>query len=138
MRRAPVDEVARALELFDTVYQGFTVKHFHETLVCGHGFRLSYNWLRLTLQAHSRVTPAPRRVAHRRKRPRRQMVGMILRQDGSSQEWVPGRIWDLIVTLDDATSEIYSALFRRRGGDDVELPCASPGYRRACTSSNLI
>jgi transposase len=110
-RRAPVDEVARVLELFDTVYKDFRTKHFHEKLVGEHGFGLSYNWLRLTLQAHNRVTPAPRRGAHRRKRPRRPMVGMMLHQDGSSHEWVPGRIWDLIVTLDDATSEIYAASF---------------------------
>jgi transposase len=110
-RRAPVDEVARVLDLHKTRYKGFTTKHFHEKLVNEHGFGLSYNWLRLTLQAHGRVTPAPRRGAHRRKRPRRPMVGMMLHQDGSSHEWVPGRIWDLIVTLDDATSEIYAASF---------------------------
>jgi transposase len=115
-RRAPVDEVVRVLDLFDTVYKGFRTKHFHEKLVDEHGFRLSYNWLRLTLQAHGRVTPAPRRGAHRRKRPRRPMVGMMVHQDGSSHEWVPGQVWDLIVTLDDATSEIYSALFVEEEG----------------------
>jgi len=36
---------------------------------------------------------------------------MMLHQDGSRHEWVRGRWWDLIVTMDDATSEIYSALF---------------------------
>jgi len=110
-RRAPVDEVARVLDLHKTHYKGFTTKHFHEKLVEEHGFGLSYNWLRLTLQAHGRVTPAPRRGVHRRKRPRRPMVGMMLHQDGSTHEWVCGQIWDLIVTLDDATSEIYSAFF---------------------------
>ena len=48
---------------------------------------------------------------HRRKRPRRALPGMMLHQDGSSHEWVPGRWWNLIVTLDDATSDIYSAFF---------------------------
>lgn len=110
-RRAAVDEVTRVLELFDTRYFDFTAKHFHDKLVSEHGFSRSYNWLRLTLQAHGRIRPAPRRGAHRRKRPRRPMVGMLLHQDGSSHEWVAGRIWDLIVTMDDATSEIYSAFF---------------------------
>lgn len=110
-RRAPVDEVAEVLALFDTRYFDFTAKHFYDKLVSEHGFTRSYNWLRLTLQAHGRVTPAPRRGAHRRKRPRRPMVGMMLHQDGSSHAWVAGRIWDLIVTMDDATSEIYSAFF---------------------------
>ena len=110
-RRAPVDEVAGLLELFDTRYFDFTPKHFHEKLVAEHGITRSYNWVRLTLQAHGRVTPAPRRGAHRRKRPRRPMKGMMLHQDGSRHAWVPGESWDLIVTLDDATSEIYSAFF---------------------------
>jgi transposase len=110
-RRAAVDEVTRVLALFDTRYFDFTAKHFHDKLVSEHGFTRSYNWLRLTLQAHGRVMPAPRRGAHRRKRPRRPLVGMLLHQDGSSHEWVAGQIWDLIVTLDDATSEIYSAFF---------------------------
>lgn len=110
-RRAPVDEVARILTLFDTRYFDFTPKHFHEKLVAEHGCTRSYNWVRLTLQAHGRVTPAPRRGAHRRKRPRRPMAGMMLHQDGSSHEWLPGESWDLIVTMDDATSEIYSAFF---------------------------
>ena len=120
-RRAPADEVARVLELFDTRYWDFTAKHFHEKLVADHGFKRSYNWLRLSLQAHGRrraaprrAAPrraAPRRAAHRRKRPRRALPGMMLHQDGSSHAWVPARWWDLIVTMDDATSEIYSAFF---------------------------
>jgi transposase len=110
-RRAAVDEVAEVLALFDTRYFDFTAKHFHDKLVSEHGFTRSYNWLRLTLQAHGRVTPAPRRGAHRRKRPRRPLVGMMLHQDGSSHAWVAGQVWDLIVTMDDATSEIYSAFF---------------------------
>jgi transposase len=115
-RRAAVDEVMTVLELFDTRYWDFGVKHLHETLVAHHGFRRSYNWLRLTLQAHGRVRPAPRRGAHRRKRPRRPMVGMMLHQDGSRHEWVAGETWDLIVTMDDATSEIYSAFFVEEEG----------------------
>ena len=110
-RRAPVDEVMRVLELFETRYPDFTAKHFHEKLVCEHGFGLSYNWLRLSLQAHGKIKPAPRRGAHRRKRPRRPVVGMMLHQDGSSHEWVAGQWWDLIVTMDDATSEVYSGFF---------------------------
>jgi hypothetical protein len=110
-RRAAVDEVMAVLELFDTRYWDFGVKHLHETLVAEHEFRRSYNWLRVTLQAHGRIRPAPRRGAHRRKRPRRPMVGMMLHQDGSRHEWIAGVTWDLIVTMDDATSEIYSAFF---------------------------
>jgi hypothetical protein len=41
---------------------------------------------------------------------------MMLHQDGSTHEWVPGCQWDVIVTLDDATSELYSAFFVEEEG----------------------
>jgi len=113
-RRVPVDTVMEVLDLFDTRYWDFTAKHFHEQLVSKHGFGHSYNWLRLTLQGHGRIGKAPRRGAHRRKRERRPLPGMMLHQDGSSHQWLssdPEQWWDLIVTMDDATSEIYSAVF---------------------------
>ena len=110
-RRAGVDEVAALLELFDTRYWDFTARHFWEKLVAEHDFERSYNWVRVTLQGHRRIAPARRRGAHRRKRPRRPLVGMMLHQDGSTHQWLPERWWDLIVTMDDASSEIYSAFF---------------------------
>ncbi len=110
-RRAAVDEVTALLALFDTRYWDFTARHFHEKLVADYAFKRSYNWVRLSLQAHGRRRAAPRRGAHRRKRPRRALPGMMLHQDGSSHAWVPDQWWDLIVTMDDTTSEIYSAFF---------------------------
>ena len=109
--RVATDKVMEMLELFDTMYWDYTPKHFHEKLVAHHGFTQSYNWVRLTLQRHRRVQPAPRRGAHRRRRPRRPMVGMMLHQDGSTHQWVPDEWWDLIVTMDDANSKVYSAFF---------------------------
>jgi hypothetical protein len=103
--------VARVLELFETRYWDFTVKHFHDKLISEHGVSRSYSWTKNTLQAAGKVKKAKRRGAHRRKRPRRPMAGMMLHQDGSRHEWVAGQWWDLIVTMDDATSEIYSAFF---------------------------
>lgn len=115
-RRAPMDEVMMVLDLFDTRYWDFTARHFWEHLVSAHGLKRSYNWTRLTLQAHGRVRPAARRGAHRRKRPRRALPGMMLHQDGSRHEWVPGQWWDLIVTMDDATSETCSIFFVEEEG----------------------
>ena len=107
----PVDEVERVLTLYGARYRGFTVKHFHEKLVTHHDFHWGYTWTKTTLQRAGLVKRAKRRGAHRRKRPRRPLVGMMVHQDGSSHEWVPGQRWDLIVTMDDATSKIYSAFF---------------------------
>jgi transposase len=115
-RRAGVDEVMAVLELFDTRYWDFTAKHFWEKLIEKHDFKRSYNWVRLTLQEYSRIRPAPRRGAHRRKRPRRPLAGMMLHQDGSSHQWVAGQWWDLIVTMDDANSEVCSGFFVHEEG----------------------
>jgi len=41
---------------------------------------------------------------------------MMLHQDGSTHEWVPGCQWDFIVTMDDATSELSSAFFVEEEG----------------------
>jgi transposase len=115
-RRAPVDQVMQVLGLFATRYAGFTVKHFHEKLVELHGLKRSYTWVKNTLQHAGKVAKAKRRGAHRRKRARKPWVGMMLHQDGSRYEWVAGVLWDLIVTLDDATSEIYSAFLVEEEG----------------------
>lgn len=109
-RRAPVDEVARVLELYETRYFDFNALHFHEKLA-DHGIRRSYTWTKTRLQEAGLVKKAKKRGAHRRRRPRKPMPGMMLHQDGSRHEWVPGQWWDLIVTMDDATSEIHSAFF---------------------------
>ena len=116
LRRAGVDEVMAMLTLFDTRYWDFTAKHFWEKLVSEHDFKRSYNWVRLSLQAHGRTRSAPRRGAHRRKRPRRPLAGMMLHQDGSTHHWAGDQSWDLIVTMDDATSDIYSAFFMAEEG----------------------
>ena len=111
VRAVPVDEALRMVTLNESRYTGWTVKHFHEHWQAEHGGTRSYTWTKKTLQAAGHMARAPRRGAHRKKRPRKPLPGMMLHQDGSSHEWVPGCQWDLIVTLDDATSEIYSAFF---------------------------
>ncbi len=115
-RAAPVDEVLALVTLYQTRYTGWTVKHFHEQGHQEHGGTRSYSWTKKTLQAAGHVIRAPRRGAHRKKRPRKPLPGMMLHQDGSTHDWVPGCQWDLIVTLDDATSEIYSAFFVEEEG----------------------
>jgi transposase len=117
-RRAGVSEIARMLELYQGSYADFTVKHFHEQLVKRHGYKLGYTVTKVHLHRSGLVTPAVKRSAHRKKRPRRPMIGMMLHQDGSRHAWLPGdtRAYDLIVTLDDATSAIYSAFLVEEEG----------------------
>jgi transposase len=116
-RRAPVDRIEWVVEQYRTRYFDFTAKHFHERLVAEHTFELGYTWTKRVLQEAGLVRRAPRRSAHRKKRPRRPLPGMMLFQDGSTHEWLTGRApLDLIVTLDDATSEIYSAFLVEEEG----------------------
>lgn len=115
-RAVPVDEALRMVTWYETRYTGWTVKHFHERWQQEHGGTRSYTWTKKTLQAAGQVARAPRRGVHRKKRPRKPLPGMMLHQDGSTHEWVPGCQWDLIVTMDDATTEIASAFFVEEEG----------------------
>ncbi len=109
--RVPVADSDAAELLYRERYRGFTAKHFHEHLVRHHGFLWGYTWTKLFLQRRGLLEAAPRRGAHRRKRPRRPLPGMMLHQDASRFAWVAGvPACDLVVTLDDATSAIYSAI----------------------------
>jgi len=86
------------------------VRHFHEKLREEHGIALSYTWVKLALQGAGLVAKAPQRGRHHRRRERRVMSGMLLHIDGSRHRWLGGEQWhDLIVVLDDATSEVYYA-----------------------------
>jgi transposase len=109
-KRVPVDRADEVESLYRTRYGGFTARHFHEHLVRDHGFSWGYTWTKTFLQSKGLLIRAPRRGAHRRKRPRRPLPGMMLHQDGSRHAWLAGQgPLDLIVTMDDATNEIYSA-----------------------------
>jgi transposase len=100
-RRVPVDELNRMLELYRSRYAGFTAKHFHDKLRQRHDVARSYSWTKLRLQAAGLIEKAPRRSAHRKKRPRRPLRGMLLDQDGSRHRWLPelDQELDLIVTM---------------------------------------
>lgn len=111
LRRAPVAEIERMLGLYRDIYRGFTVKHFHEYLGKRHNYTLGYTVTKLHLHRAGLVEAATKRSAHRKKRPRRPMAGMMLHQDASTHAWLSGDVGkhDLVVTMEDATSAIYSA-----------------------------
>ena len=116
-KRVPGDRAEEVEALYRERYQGFTVKHFHEHLVKDHGFGWGYTWTKLHLQWAGVVAKAPRKGAHRRRRQRRPLPGMMLHQDGSRHAWLEGEApLDLIVTLDDATGTIYSAFLVEEEG----------------------
>jgi transposase len=116
-KRSPREELERMLGLFRDQYADFTVKHFHEQLVKRHNYFLGYTVTKLALHAAGLVQPAKKRSAHRKKRPRRPVRGTMLHQDGSRHAWLERQPQlDLIVTMDDATSEILSMFLVKEEG----------------------
>src|SRR5499425_842851 len=116
-KRVPEWERNRMLGLYREVYRGWNVRHFHEHLRRDHGFRWGYTWVKPQLHTTGLVERAKRRGAHRRKRERKPCEGMMLHQDGSRAAWLCGQpALDLIVTMDDATSTIYSAFLVEEEG----------------------
>jgi transposase len=116
-KRVPSDRSDEVEALYRTRYAGFTAKHFHEHLVKEHNFSWGYTWTKTFLYSKGLLEKAKRRGAHRRKRERRPLPGMMLHQDGSMHVWLAGQpALDLIVTLDDATSAIYSAFLIKEEG----------------------
>ncbi len=109
-RRAPVDEVMAVAERYAGRYRGWNVKHFYSWYRRDGGNR-SYSWVKNTLQSKGLVLRSAKRGVHRIRRERAHLSGMMLHQDGSRHEWVSGKKWDLIVTMDDATNEHYSMFF---------------------------
>ncbi len=114
-RRAPLDEVLDVVNRYKTRHMGWNVKHFHAWYRRDGGQR-SYTWVKNTLQSKGLVSRASKKGAHRKRREPFPLPGMMMHQDGSTHEWVPGKKWDLIVTMDDATNEHYSMFFVSQEG----------------------
>jgi transposase len=109
-KRVPLERVEKVLVLYREKYYDFNVQHFHEKLVEEHGIDLSYTWVKLALQGAGLVKKGRKRGVHRKRRERRPLPGMMLHIDGSKHRWFQDDRWyDLIVIMDDATSEIYYA-----------------------------
>ncbi len=109
-RRVPMATVEKVFALYREKYFDLNVQHFHEKLQAEHGIELSYTWVKQALQGAGLVGRGRKRGAHRKRRERRPLPGMLLHIDGSRHQWFQDERWyDLIVILDDATSEIYYA-----------------------------
>ena len=109
-KRVPFATVEKVLALYREKYFDLNVRHFHEKLREQHAIDLSYSWVKSVLQGAGLVARQRQRGTHRKRRPRRPLPGMLLHIDGSHHQWFQDERWyDLIVILDDATSEIYYA-----------------------------
>jgi hypothetical protein len=102
--------VEKVLELYRERYFDLNVRHFHEKLGAEHEVELSYSWVKGVPQGSGLVARERQRGVHRKRRARRPLPAMLLHIDGSRHRWFQDERWyDLLVILDDATSEIYYA-----------------------------
>lgn len=109
-KRMPWAVAEQVLGLYREKYFDFSVRHFHEKLSEEHSIAYSYTCIKRLLQGAGLVLRARKRGPHRRRRERRPMAGMLLHIDGSRHRWFSDERWyDLLVVLDDATSEVYYA-----------------------------
>jgi transposase len=109
-KRVPLATVETVLRLYREQYFDFNVRHFHEKLSSEHQIELSYTWVKQALQGAGLVKTRRKRGKHRKRRPRRPLPGMLLHIDASQHRWFCDERWyDLLVVMDDATSEIYYA-----------------------------
>jgi hypothetical protein len=110
-RRASAAEVDRVVRTYKSGFAGWNVAHFHSKYRSELEGTRSYSWLKTVLQDAGLARLAKRRGKHRIKRERAPLPGMLLHQDASTHRWVPDEVWDLVVTLDDATGEHTSMFF---------------------------
>lgn len=111
-------EIKFITQLYADRYRGFSVKHFHEFARREHQVSRSYSWTKNILIGSGLIQKSTRGGKHRLRRERRPMAGMMLHQDGSTHRWITAldHNLDLIVTMDDATSEITSAFLVEEEG----------------------
>jgi transposase len=108
--RIPLKTAEEVFRLYREQYSDFNVRHFHEKLREQHQIEISYTWVYQALAGAGLIAKKRRRATHRRRRERRPMPGMLLHIDGSKHRWFQDDRWyDLLVILDDATSEICYA-----------------------------
>ena len=120
-RRASSAEVEHVVHLYKSSFAGWSVAHFHskykqQSLGMQGCDARSYSWLKTVLQEAGAVKAAKQTGKHRIKRERAPLPGMMIHQDASTHRWIPQEVWDLVVTMDDATGEHTSMFFCAQEG----------------------
>jgi len=121
-RNAVDGEVAqRVVLLARERYRGVNQQHMTELLEEEQQIQLSRSTVRRVLQGAGIRSPQTRRAPkHRSRRERKPREGMLLQVDGSPHDWLEGRgpRLCLVGAIDDATSHVPGAVFRRQ--EDIQ------------------
>ena len=104
------------VDRYRTRHEGWNVRHYYSFYRREGGKRSLQLGPGPSFRSTARSGRGKGKGTHRRRRDPAPWPGMMLHQDGSTHEWVPGAMWDLIVTMDDATNEHYSMFFCDEGG----------------------
>jgi hypothetical protein len=115
-RRASGAEVDQVVQLYKSSFAGWNVAHFHSKYKAEFAGARSYSWLKTVLQGAGVIKASRRRGKHRIKRERAPLPGMLMHQDASTHRWVADQVWDLVVTMDDATGDHTSMFFCEQEG----------------------
>ena len=103
-RRKPEAERQRCLELYGERLEGFGPTLASELLAERWGLQVDHETLRRWLIAEGLWQKRPRRLKHRRWRPRKEHFGEMIQLDGSHHDWFGREQQDcLLAMIDDAT-----------------------------------
>ena len=114
--RARKEEVEKLQKLYKDRFSNFSVAHFYSFYRYNFEYMRSYTWVKNKLIEGKLIHPSKKGGPHRLRRPRRPRAGMMLHQDASTHNWFSSYNCDLVITLDDASSEITSGFFCEQEG----------------------
>ena len=107
-KRMPLEKAEKILKLYREKYFDFNISHFYDKLRNEHNIKISYNWVRLALEGAGLIKKRTRHDKHRKRRPRKPLIGMMIHMDGSPYDWLGnGTMCDLIHSYDDANNKLY-------------------------------
>ncbi len=122
-KRVPLEKAEKIVRLYREKYFDFNISHFYDKLKKEHNIKISYNWVRLALEGAGLIEKRTRGDKHRKRRPRKPLVGMMLHMDGSPHDWFGnGTEYTLVHVFDDANNKLYDIELVR---EEDSLTCMS-------------
>lgn len=110
-RRAPAEEVAALVTLYEERYLGWGVGEFFRAYRDVHGGTRSHTWVKMRLHDSGLVSPGRSTLSAPDCSDRQPAEGLLLHQASCTSEWLPKRIWELVALVDGASYRVHSGFF---------------------------